>query len=246
MRRPARIVLSAAGLLGAMSAALPADSLAAGASTFVSGQKHEVRYNAASGETNRLLVQVSTTSRLVRLTDEGAAISAGPGCESVSPNRVDCRIATRVRLVQVDLGDGDDRATAVTPNGQAAQVDIVGGSGHDYLRGDGPTRFNFAGRDGRDTLIGDDGPDLLRGGLGNDVLDGRADGDRLIGDEGRDVLKGRTGVDRLFGGLGSDKLDARDQPPAADAVVRCGPGLDLATADPVDVQNTTGCETIHL
>jgi Ca2+-binding RTX toxin-like protein len=226
-------------------AAVPADALAAGAQTFVSGDKHEVRYSAAAGETNRLLVQVSTTSRLVRLTDEGAAISPGSGCESVSANSVDCRIGTRVRLVQVELADGDDRAVAVTLNGQAAQVNVVGGRGQDYLRGDGPTRFNFGGRAGRDTLIGDDGPDVLRGGSRDDVLDGRAGGDLLIGDDGTDVLKGRTGVDRLFGGLGQDKLDARDQPAAADAVVSCGPGRDLATEDRVDAAKTVGCETIH-
>lgn len=241
MVRSAHVVLGIAALM----AAVPADALAADAQTFVSGDKHEVRYRAAAGETNRLLVQVSTASRLVRLTDQGAAISPGPGCESVSPNSVDCRIATRVRLVQVDLADGDDRAMAVTLNGQAAQVNVVGGRGQDYLRGDGPTRFSFGGRAGRDTLIGDDGPDVLRGGSEDDVLDGRAGRDLLIGDEGADVLKGRTGVDRLFGGLGPDKLDARDQPAMADAVVSCGPGLDLATEDPVDAAKTTGCETIH-
>jgi hypothetical protein len=97
----------------------------------------------------------------VRLTDEGAAISPGAGCVSVSANSVDCRIGTRVRLVQVELADGDDRAVAVTLNVQAAQVNVVGGRGQDYLRGDGPTRFNFGSRAGRDTLIGDDGHDVL-------------------------------------------------------------------------------------
>lgn len=239
--RPAYVVVGIVALV----AAIPADALAAEAETFVSGDKHEVRYRAAAGEVNRLLVQVSTTSRLVRLTDDGAAISPGPGCESVSPNSVDCRIGTGVRLVQVELADGDDRATAVTLNGQAAQVNVVGGRGRDYLRGDGPTRFNFGGRSGPDTLIGDDGPDVLRGGSGDDVLDGRAGRDLVIGDDGRDVLKGRAGVDRLFGGLGPDKLDARDQPPAADAVVSCGPGLDLTTEDLVDAAKTTGCERIR-
>ena len=86
---------------------------------------------------------------------------------------------------------------------------------------------------------------MLRGGLGQDVLDGRAGDDLLIGDQGPDVLKGRLGVDRLFGGEGRDKLDARDKPAAADAVVSCGPGPDLATEDPADRPNTAGCEAIH-
>lgn len=245
MRRPARSRVGFVALLAAVPAVFPASSPAASAETFVSGPKHEVRYRAALGEVNRLLVQVSTTSRLVRLTDDGAEIKPGPGCESVSPSSVDCRIPTRVRLVQVDLSDRDDRAVAVTLNGQAAQVNIVGSRGDDQLRGDGPTRFNFAGRSGSDTLIGDDGPDVLRGDAGDDVLDGRAGRDLLIGDEGSDVLKGRTGVDRLFGGLGSDKLDARDRPPARDGVVSCGPGRDLTTEDRVDAPQTTSCEAIH-
>jgi hypothetical protein len=245
VRRPAGSRVGFVAFLAAVPVVLPADSLAASAETFVSGQKHEVRYRAAPGETNRLLVQVSTTSRLVRLTDDSAEIAPGPGCDSVSPNSVDCRIPTRVRLVQVDLADGADRGVAVTLNHQAAQVNIVGGRGQDLLRGDGPTRFNFAGRSGRDTLIGDNGPDVLRGGSGDDVVDGRDGDDLLIGDEGLDVLKGRAGVDRLFGGLGSDKLDARDRPPVRDAVVSCGPGRDLTTEDRVDAAKTTGCETIH-
>ena len=239
------VIAVAVCLLVASLYALPADSRAAGAQTFVSGPKHEVRYKAAPGEPNQLLVQVSTTSRMVRFTDNGASVSPGPGCEGVSANVVDCRIPTRVRLVQVDLGDGDDRVHAVTPNPQAAQVNVRGGQGHDVLRGDGPTRFDFGGGDGPDTLIGGAGPDVLRGGLGQDVLDGRAGDDLLIGDQGPDVLKGRLGVDRLFGGEGRDKLDARDKPAAADAVVSCGPGPDLATEDPADRPNTAGCEAIH-
>ena len=236
----------AACLFGLLLCTPPASSLAASAHTFVSGQKREVRYAASPGETNRLLVQVSSSSRLVRLTDDGAPVTAGPGCQNVLVSVVECTIPSRVLLVQADLGDGDDRAHAVTTDPQAAQVDIVGGPGNDVLRGDGPTRFDFGGRAGHDTLIGGAGPDVLGGGLGPDLLDGRAGDDLLFGHDGPDVLKGRLGVDRLFGGGGRDKLDARDQPPASDAVVSCGPGVDLATEDASDRPKTTGCEAIHL
>jgi hypothetical protein len=235
----------AACLFGLLLCTSPASSLAASAHTFVSGKKHEVRYTASPGETNQLLVQVSSSSRLVRLTDDGAQVTAGPGCQNVSVNVVECTIASRVLLVQADLGDGDDRAHAVTTNAQAAQVNVVGGPGNDVLRGDGPTRFNFGGRTGNDTLIGSAGPDVLGGGPGGDVIDGRAGDDLLFGHDGPDVLKGRLGVDRLFGGDGRDKLDARDQPPASDAVVSCGPGVDLATEDFSDRPKTTGCEAVH-
>jgi hypothetical protein len=102
------LAVLAAALAGGMSA----DSLAATAHTFVSGQKRQMIYEAAAGEANRLVVQVSTTSRLVRFSDQGATISSGSGCMSVSANTVDCRIAQRVLLVQVQLGDLADKADA--------------------------------------------------------------------------------------------------------------------------------------
>jgi hypothetical protein len=236
------------GTLAVMTAVLAggicADSLAATAHTFISGQKREAIFDPAPGEANQLSVQVSTTSRLVRFSDQAASISPGTGCTSVSPNSVDCRIANRILLVQVRLGDLADRANATTPNATAAQVNITGGAGDDLLRGHGPTRFDFDGNGGDDEVIGSSGPDLLRGEIGNDFLSGHGGDDRLIGDQGRDVLRGGLGVDRLFGGLGGDKLDARDQPAIPDAVVSCGPGTDLATEDAVDAPKTVGCERI--
>lgn len=234
------LAVLAAALAGGMSA----DSIAATAHTFVSGQKRQAIYEAAAGEANRLVVQVSTTSRLVRFSDQGATISPGSGCTSVSANTVDCRIAQRALLVQVALGDLADKAEVTTPNTTAAQVDIAGGAGNDVLRGHGPTRFDFDGNGGNDEVVGSAGPDILRGEGGDDFLSGRTGDDRLIGDAGRDVLRGGLGVDRLFGGAGFDKLDARDQDATADAVVSCGPGTDVATEDSVDAPKTVGCERI--
>jgi hypothetical protein len=239
-KRVRRLVLAipVVVLLGA----LPAESFGATAHTLVSGQRHWVLYDAAVGEKNRVVVRISPTSRGVRFTDAGANITPGAGCHSVSAHAVACQIAQGVRLVQVDVGDGADRADAVTLNTTAAQINIVGGPGDDVLVGHGPTRFDFGGRAGDDHLVGSSGPDVLHGDLGNDFVNGRAGDDLLFGDAGADVLRAGLGVDRLFGGSGPDKLDARDVPAAADAVVSCGAGLDLATEDPVDLPKTVGCE----
>ena len=224
-------------------AALPAGSLAATASTLVDGQRRWVLYDAGAGEVNDLLVQVSRSSRTVRLQDTGAAIEAGPGCRSVPPTWVYCSLdGLRVRLVQADLGDGDDRADAETLSADAAQVNIVGDVGDDVLRGHGPSRFALGGYAGDDVLVGSVGPDVLRGQAGADLISGRAGDDLMIGDEGRDVLRAGLGRDRLFGGVDGDRLDARDG--AQDAVVSCGEGTDATTQDTADRPKTVGCERI--
>jgi hypothetical protein len=239
IRRGLRTSLAALIVL----AALPAASMAGTASTVVDGQKRWVVYEAGAGEANDLLVQVSRQSRTVRLMDDGAAIVAGAGCRSEPPSWVYCSLdGQRVRLVQVDLEDGDDKADAETVTADAAQVNVVGGFGDDVLRGHGPSRFNFGGNSGDDVLVGSEGPDILRGQAGMDLMTGRGGDDLMIGDEGRDVLRAGLGRDRLFGGVDGDKLDARDG--AQDAVVSCGDGTDLTTVDRLDRVKTVGCEQI--
>jgi Ca2+-binding RTX toxin-like protein len=246
MRRRRRIglVLALSILIVSACGALAQVASAGEASTVVSGDKRWVTYDAAPSEENRLLIQVSLGSTLVRLADTGADISAGPGCVLDPQGRALCRIPDRVVLVQARLGGGDDRGAAITSNTQAAQVNITGGRGDDVLRGQGPTRFNFSGDDGNDNLVGGDGRDILRGRAGRDLMSGRAGRDLLIGDSGGDVLRAGLGRDRLFGGPDTDKLDARDDPAAVDSVVSCGTGRDRTTADRIDRPKITGCEFI--
>jgi hypothetical protein len=239
-----RIWVTALASVSLFAAAAPAFGATAG--TVVDDERRWVVYDAGPREVNRLLIETSRRGSLVRLTDPGATIAVGEGCELDSEGRALCRIAPRVRLVQADLGDRDDRANAHTQNLRAPQVNIVGGEGDDVLRGAGPTRCNFGGREGDDTLIGSDGPDVFRGGPGHDYMGSRGGDDLLIGDSGRDVLRAGLGIDRLFGGADGDKLDARDQPPAQDDVVSCGGGDDLTTADRADRPKTVGCEITKL
>jgi len=235
-----RIWVTALASVSLFAAAAPAFGATAG--TVVDDERRWVVYEADPGEVNQLRMETSIRGSLVRLTDPGAAITVGQGCELDDEGRALCRITPRVRLVQADLGDEDDRANAHTQNLRAPQVNIVGGEGDDVMRGVGPTRFNFGGREGDDMFIGSDGPDVFRGGPGHDYMGSRGGDDLLIGDSGRDVLRAGLGIDRLFGGADGDKLDARDAPPAQDDVVSCGGGDDLTTADRADRPKTVGCE----
>lgn len=232
-------------VVAAALAVLPAASYAASAGTVVGPDKSWVVFQAAPGEVNRLLIEVSTDSRAVRLSDSGAGITAGAGCEADAAGRVVCQLDQRVLLVQADLGDGADRADGVTTTTEAAQVNVKGGADNDAIRGRGPSRFNFAGDSGDDVLTGGTGPDVLRGQLGNDFMSGRAGADLMIGDDGDDVLRAGAGRDRLFGAAGADKLDARDAPALADSVVHCGAGRDLSTQERVDRPKTRQCERIR-
>jgi Ca2+-binding RTX toxin-like protein len=237
-------MLALAILMASACAALAPVASAGEASTLVSGDKRWVTYDAAPGEENQLLVQVSVGSTLVRLADTGGDVSAGPGCELDPQGRALCRIPDGVLLVQARLGGGDDRGVAITSNSQAAQVNITGGRGDDVLRGQGPSRFNFSGDDGNDNLVGGEGRDILRGRPGRDLMSGRGGRDLLIGDAGGDVLRAGSGRDRLFGGPDSDKLDARDDPDVVDSVVSCGTGRDRTTVDRIDRPEISGCEFI--
>jgi prepilin-type processing-associated H-X9-DG protein len=71
---------------------------------------------------------------------------------------------------------------------------VRGGSGGDFLTGDGLANW-LAGEGGDDTLEGMAGHDFLEGGAGNDYLNGGT---------GNDVLRGGAGNDRLHGGEGAD------------------------------------------
>lgn len=237
----------AAGVAAAVVLALAAlPSVSYGASAHTSADKRWVVFESAGREVNRLLIEVSTSSRAVRLSDPGVAIAAGPGCQTDATGRVTCQLDERIRLVQADLGDGSDRANVVTANLRAAQVNVKGGPGDDVIRGRGSSRLDFSGDEGDDVLGGSDGPDILRGQDGDDFASGRGGADLLIGDAGDDVLRAGAGRDRLFGGLGADKLDARDSPAFADSVVHCGPGRDLTTQDRLDRPKTTQCETFRV
>ncbi len=124
-----------------------------------------------------------------------------------------------VKLLQVGTAAGE-----VLEGTLGADL-IVGGGGHDELRGnlvanDGdPTSLDqgdmifggggndlILGNQGDDMLLGGTGLDTIFGGRGNDMIEGNEGNDTLDGNLGDDVIRGGEGDDTLYGSLGSDTM----------------------------------------
>src|SRR3954447_3396144 len=143
-----------------------------------------LRYAAAAGEVNNVTF-ARVSGDTFRVTELGATITAGTGCNQESPNVVTC--TTRAgRPIIANLGDQNDTATSTT----SRAVQLFGEDGNDRL----------SGASGRDTLDGGNGDDTITGGSGNDRLRRAAGNDQLFGNSGNDGLQGADGSDLLEGG----------------------------------------------
>ncbi len=116
-----------------------------------------------------------------------------------------------------------DPTDVVTPRGPFVKGrKIVGTKNNDYLAGGG----------GNDWIYGLGGNDTLRGGGGDD---------HLYGGPGNDVITGGPGSDFIYGGPGSDTIYAAD---GERDTIDCGPGVDRAYVDAIDV--VKNCEIVTL
>ena len=157
----------------------------------------------------------------------------------------------------VIVGTGADEAIY----GDAGEDALSGGGGDDELDG-GPGADAIGGGTGSDVVsyagaaavkitldgaandgaigegdnVGGDVEDLY-GGDADDKLSGSRAANTLDGGAGDDTLDGGAGGDRLYGGEGGDTISARD---GGLDHVDCGPGVDTAIIDAVDV--IVGCE----
>ncbi len=111
-----------------------------------------------------------------------------------------------------DIFDGGSSADAVRLYGRDGADQLTGGSGNDYLRGDG----------GDDTLNGGAGNDYVIGGSGSDELRAGSGDDRLYVDGDDTIIDGGAGYDRLY-------VQGID-----------GVSLDLATASIEDATGAAG------
>ncbi|HET9119610.1 MAG TPA: hypothetical protein VFN72_03680 [Solirubrobacterales bacterium] len=121
--------------------------------------------------------------------------------------------------------DGDDDGDVT---GQFTVLLVEGGGGNDRLSAQpGYTRVAgrrvMLGQGGRDTLIATPDGSTLHGGNGHD---------KLIGGPGADNLTGGRGADAITGGKGRDLVRAID---GSRDRVNCGPGIDRAKVDGIDV-----------
>jgi Ca2+-binding RTX toxin-like protein len=87
---------------------------------------------------------------------------------------------------------------------KGVEVDVVGTSGKDRLRGDGGAN-GILGLGGNDRLAGLQNRDGLCGAGGKDKLIGGSGRDKLLGGPGKDLLKGGKAADKLNGGPGNDR-----------------------------------------
>lgn len=142
--------------------------------------------------------------------DHSADLAAGSACSSVDARTANCGPAADFEHVTVTFGAGGDRFAV--NNVFPIDVTVDGGPGRDILEtGSGDNR--------------------LSGGPGDDTLSGTYGDDELVGGDGDDELIGGNGTDKLDAGAGDDYVGAADSPPAADAAIACGSGLDSIFAD---------------
>jgi hypothetical protein len=219
-----RFLLAATLLL----AALPATASAA--TVTVTGD--EVRYAAAPGEANRVLVAYAGDARSVTITDPGAVITPYGPCVALDARTARCtrRPEAEVEWLQstrVELGDGDDEVQTTRPGpAPIGGVIAFGGPGDDRLDG-GAGSDMLDGGGGTDVLLGGDGFDTLAdgdtdAGANADTLDGGAQRDTVsyaqrtgpvrvqLGDALADGAPGEGDVIRAVegatGGAGDDRL----------------------------------------
>jgi Ca2+-binding RTX toxin-like protein len=225
----ARTAALAAALSACLAQAAPAATVGLDYEPPLPGIEPEAAYTLTfsdgAGESNRVAVTSDAGAYTVR--DEGAPLTAGPGCEQIDAHEVGCPTPTRTaeHSVFADGGRGAD-VVSVRLHSTAIKVEVRGGRGGDFLTG-GP---------GDDIIMGGSGDDWLAGQEGNDRLDGGAGDDRLDGGEGSDTVSyarrmapvvadlvsatgGAAGerdtyaaVEDLTGGRGSDRLWGDDGP----------------------------------
>ena len=178
-------VPTALGATASVVARFYEDPTGEGCSHYAMCEYFEVVVAAAPGEVND--VSLRRVDGAVELTDKGAPLTAGEGCDA-TPAGVSCPPIFAV----VRAGDMDD---AVTIAGDVA-AEARGGPGADVLSG-GP-----AG----DILFGGPGDDLLDAGAGADTLHGGSGADRLLARGGKDTIFARDGArDAVHGGPGRDE-----------------------------------------
>ncbi|MDP9225384.1 MAG: hypothetical protein M3P18_16380 [Actinomycetota bacterium] len=151
----------------------------------------------------------------------------------------------------LDGGPGNDGLNGdSSPYSSPPAADVIrGGTGIDSV-GYNPGQFDATtvtldgvandGQAGEADNVLPDVENVTVSGQGNDRLVGNAGANGLNGYYGNDTLIGRGGHDVLDGGWGDDTIRSRDG--VVDRVI-CGPGNDVAVADPQD-HVSSGCETV--
>ena len=176
-----------------------------------------VLYVAGVGERNVVTLSAlgdpADGDEQFRISDAGAPVIAGAGCESVHAGTAICALRSLAPGYpgrfppRLFLGDLDDSLVG----GPQTYVFAHAGPGADVLRA-GIYGSEQIGGPGDDAIFGGRGTDRLWGDEGDDAIAAGGDSDYIGGGPGRDLVDGGSGADRLFGSDGSgdgvgDQLD---------------------------------------
>jgi Ca2+-binding RTX toxin-like protein len=211
-------------------------------------------YQAAPGESNYLVVTMTTDLGGWIVSETGfdasgpLALTAGPGCTSLEPQIAFCEhnvedVTETPFHVVIVLGDDSGEADRAWASGACGpfwdlpcQARISGGEGVDLVFandvaqpwsvGDEPSVVY--GGPGADHLYAGEAGSRLIGGLGHDRLIGGAGRDMISGGGGKDTIRGGLRSDGLRGGARADTFYARDGYPDR---VFGGKGRDSARVD---------------
>jgi Ca2+-binding RTX toxin-like protein len=197
-----------ATLVGLAIVLLVAGAPVAAAGTVGTGPGDAVGFTAGASEANR--VTVSTSADRLIVSDVGvASMAVSGGCAMVDPQTASCPATPQTRLT-VRGGDLDDEIT----NAAGIGAELLGGDGHDVLRGSvAPDRLD--GEAGPDDLDGGPGDDVLAAGPGPPVVDA----DTVAGGPGTDAISyaaRSTGVDVSEDGIANDGGSGEDDNVAVD------------------------------
>jgi hypothetical protein len=214
--------------IAALAVTLVAPAAAEAARVDLDG--NNLRYRAADGEVNSLVVAVRPGE--VAFRDPGKQIDvsrAGGRCGAPADGAVTCSLSGGLK-VKVSLEDGDDRGEVLS-----GAADLDGDEGDDTLLG-GPGDDDLEGGDGNDLLQGGGGRDEYEGGDGIDKVDysdhtapvtGSFDGVANDGSAGEnEQVPGDT--EFLIGGQGADTLSAGPN----GSYLQGSPGTDLLIGGP--------------
>jgi Ca2+-binding RTX toxin-like protein len=174
---------------------------------------------------------IAAVSLIVPAAAFAATINGGPAGERLRGTNLADTINGNGGNDRIRGFAGGDRL-----NGGAGRDRIFGGAGDDAQDG-GPGNDRMSGGAGDDAQVGGPGNDRIFANRGVDVSAG-GDGDDVLWALARaDVKPGPNGEtdtvgDTLDGGSGNDVLRTRDG--EADTIT-CGPGVDRALLDTVDV-----------
>jgi Ca2+-binding RTX toxin-like protein len=199
-----------------------------------------VVFSAAPGEVNDVRAGgLALPGPNLTITDSGAALTAGAGCEQIDANTARCPESDEAPARPLIMHTGDRGDRVLYDDFRFRTVSIRGGGGHDTLQGGsslgGPIEVLGDAGDDRVTIalnFGSGG--VVRGGAGDDVVRAfESAGDQLFGDDGDDHLihSACDGASALDCGEGNDTYTFDSpfpecSPPVIGGIVP-GPGFDI-------------------